>query len=215
MESTLFILGSVPSIKIRENLTEAEAYDLEEIFVAAIGRYPDGPLINIASGGATPKGVRWSKAARLRQSEMAKARGVSEQFINAPAEARRRANDARWAKEGERERASARMSALKTITDGTRERRINEDDAPPEGWVLGRSLTAKEKIAAAAKTQNLSVQVEAMRLANIGRPNANPERIGNLWRGKKLPEELRAKLSAAAIRRWQRVRDARSTEGYD
>lgn len=67
-------LGDVPKVKIAENLTEAEAFNLERIFIEAIGRAPDGPLANLATGGEGQSGWHWSDEGRAKMS--ASRRGV-------------------------------------------------------------------------------------------------------------------------------------------
>jgi NUMOD3 motif len=41
----------VPKIKVAENLTKDEAWEIEKSFFAAIGRRPYGPLVNLTCGG--------------------------------------------------------------------------------------------------------------------------------------------------------------------
>lgn len=51
-------------IKIRENLTEQEAWDLEKKYIATIGRLDQGkgPLLNLTDGGDGPAGrIPWNK----------------------------------------------------------------------------------------------------------------------------------------------------------
>ena len=51
-------------IKLHENLTEQEAWDLEVKYIAAIGRLDQGkgPLLNLSDGGEGPSGVTpWNK----------------------------------------------------------------------------------------------------------------------------------------------------------
>ena len=44
--------GNVPLVKIREGLTEPEAFEIECAFIAAIGRKDSGgPLVNLTEGG--------------------------------------------------------------------------------------------------------------------------------------------------------------------
>lgn len=43
--------NDLPSIKVRENLTEVEAYAIEVALIAAIGRGKKGPLVNLTDGG--------------------------------------------------------------------------------------------------------------------------------------------------------------------
>ena len=47
IRSTLLLLREIPKIKIRENMAEAEAFELERLLIKAIGRHPKGPLVNL------------------------------------------------------------------------------------------------------------------------------------------------------------------------
>jgi hypothetical protein len=51
IEETTQVLGEVPKVKFRENLTETEAFALEVALIDAIGRHPHGPLCNFRPGG--------------------------------------------------------------------------------------------------------------------------------------------------------------------
>ena len=50
IEQTWFILKEVPKIKIREQLFEKEALDIEIALIKAIGRFPNGFLYNQTDG---------------------------------------------------------------------------------------------------------------------------------------------------------------------
>ena len=41
----------MPKVKIRQNLTEPEAFEIERAFIKAIGRGKNGPLVNMTDGG--------------------------------------------------------------------------------------------------------------------------------------------------------------------
>jgi len=43
--------GEIPIVVVRSNLTEAEAFEIERAFIAAIGRGQYGPLVNMTDGG--------------------------------------------------------------------------------------------------------------------------------------------------------------------
>jgi hypothetical protein len=45
-------------VKIREGLSEQAAFEIERAFIAAIGRFPDGPLVNLTDGGEGLSGHR-------------------------------------------------------------------------------------------------------------------------------------------------------------
>lgn len=73
IEQTWNVLGEVPKLKIREYLTEAEAFESEIAFIKAIGRHPNGPLVNMTDGGDGVRGVspeRWGEIARKREANM-------------------------------------------------------------------------------------------------------------------------------------------------
>jgi hypothetical protein len=56
----------VPCLKIRDNLTEAEAFAIEAAFIAAIGRGNDGPLVNATAGGEGTSGLPKSSQTRAK-----------------------------------------------------------------------------------------------------------------------------------------------------
>jgi hypothetical protein len=65
----------LPVIKLRENLTDAQALEIERCFIAAIGREANGgPLVNLTDGGEIgPTGYRYTP--EQRESHGAKRRG--------------------------------------------------------------------------------------------------------------------------------------------
>jgi hypothetical protein len=72
VDETLAVIGDVPRIKLHENLSELNAYRIEQILIDTIGRHPNGPLINKTSKGSGPNSDKvrlWhqskSKAERL------------------------------------------------------------------------------------------------------------------------------------------------------
>jgi hypothetical protein len=59
----------IPKIKIREGLSEKEAFDLEVAFIAAIGRNSSsGPLVNLTDGGEGNSGWKHSPEWRAKMS---------------------------------------------------------------------------------------------------------------------------------------------------
>lgn len=58
----------IPAIKIRENLTEIEAFTIEHAFIKAIGRKPNGPLVNLTDGGEGASGAVRSAITRAKMS---------------------------------------------------------------------------------------------------------------------------------------------------
>lgn len=54
----------LPVVKVREGLTESDAFQTEIAFISAIGRGKNGPLVNLTDGGDGPTGAKHSKKAR-------------------------------------------------------------------------------------------------------------------------------------------------------
>lgn len=59
----------LPIIKVRENLTEAEAFQTERAFIAAIGRGKRGPLVNLTDGGEGVSGLKHSEKTKQKSRE--------------------------------------------------------------------------------------------------------------------------------------------------
>ena len=60
---------SVPKVKVAEGLCNDDACSLEQMLIAAIGRYPNGPLANQTDGGEGVPGRTVSEYAKRRTSE--------------------------------------------------------------------------------------------------------------------------------------------------
>lgn len=56
IEDAIKIFGEVPKVKIREHLSEKEAFEIEVALIRAIGRFPDGPLVNRTDNRNGPSG---------------------------------------------------------------------------------------------------------------------------------------------------------------
>jgi hypothetical protein len=82
---TVKILGDLPDIILAENLTEEEAFALEIMWIDALGRRPDGPLLNRCAGG---KGVAGAK--RTDDSKARYRKGALERWATATEEERKR-----------------------------------------------------------------------------------------------------------------------------
>lgn len=69
--------GEVPIVKIRENLTEAQAFEVETALIKAIGRKPYGPLVNLTEGGEGTAGSRSDAVKRrMRESHWSRKEGA-------------------------------------------------------------------------------------------------------------------------------------------
>jgi hypothetical protein len=51
VERTWTVLQDIPKVKIAQNISEQEALVIEIAFIRAIGRFPEGPLLNMTDGG--------------------------------------------------------------------------------------------------------------------------------------------------------------------
>lgn len=51
IERTWIVLQDIPKVKISENLSEQQALEIEIALINAIGRFPNGPLVNMTDGG--------------------------------------------------------------------------------------------------------------------------------------------------------------------
>jgi hypothetical protein len=61
----------LPRIKMRDGLTEAEAFELERIFIKAMGREPNGPLVNLTDGGEGAANPSPETRAKMRARQTA------------------------------------------------------------------------------------------------------------------------------------------------
>ncbi len=80
IEHTWMMLGEIPKIKIVENVSEAEAFRIEGIFIKAIGRFPNGPLVNLTdkrNGPSSERITRWH-ASRTKEERSASGRKSAE-----------------------------------------------------------------------------------------------------------------------------------------
>jgi hypothetical protein len=75
--------GKLPLVKIRDNLTDAEACTLEVAFIAAIGREDLGlgPLVNFCDGGEGVSGLIQTEQKSRRISEKLKGRTFTEEHL--------------------------------------------------------------------------------------------------------------------------------------
>jgi hypothetical protein len=69
----------LPRLKVRDNLTEAEAFEIEMALIKAIGRRVtgDGPLLNLTEGGQGISGFKFSEETLAKMRSAALGRVVS------------------------------------------------------------------------------------------------------------------------------------------
>ena len=58
----------LPCVKVRVGLSEAEAFEAEKAFIKAIGREPNGPLVNATDGGEGQCGAKFLPSRRAAMS---------------------------------------------------------------------------------------------------------------------------------------------------
>lgn len=157
------ILGykDIPFVVIRDGLTISEATKLETIFIDAIGRYPDGPLLNVVRYNGFVDEFRkqsMSESAKLRDRT-----GEDEAYRRArmgDADVREKMSESAKARVRTPEFEAKRLAAVTSpeakakrrekmqnrgwITDGANNQHFNFDNPIPEGWWRGRSIPAPD-----------------------------------------------------------------------
>jgi hypothetical protein len=78
----IILKHGIAAVRIRDGLTEAEAFETERAFIAALGRHPNGPLVNLTDGGEGPAGMKYSDEHRARLSAARKGVPKSETHRN-------------------------------------------------------------------------------------------------------------------------------------
>lgn len=204
--------GDLPIVKVREHLTEMEAFEAEKELIKALGRKANGgPLVNFTDGGDGVTGLVHSDAtkalvgrrsrqmwsdpdARLRIVSASRKARSTEEFSRKRSEL----SKATWANEEMR----AKMSEIKTkaFADNPELRsKIAETTRAAMATVEMR-----EKVSAAQKKRfSDPEQLERLRLQATGRVQSDAEKAKRAAaiRGQKRTPEQRAKMSAWQIGR--------------
>jgi len=154
--STRKIIGEIPKIKVREFLSEKEAFALETTFINAIGRHDigTGPLANMSDGG---NGGNYGEAVRL-----AKAQWSAEKRAAIAASARKTTQQI-WARLTAEEKIA--WSAKMVSASITARRRLRENDPNYEirraaSISAGHAKRTPEQVRAAVEKQLLSCPSE-------------------------------------------------------
>jgi hypothetical protein len=177
-----------PIVKIRSNLAESEAFEIEKTLISVIGRKPNGPLANLTDGGEGASGRVWTKESR----------------------------DAVRAKTLGNTRALGIKHTPETIAK-LREAKANMSDETKRKISLGHkgkilSDEHKKKLSIAHTGKILSEEhIAAIGAVHRGRKRSDETRqrmsaaqMGNKNNlGKPLAPETRAKIAAATKARWQ------------
>jgi hypothetical protein len=171
--------GDLPVVKVRENLTEAEAFETEVALIKALGRKKDGgPLVNLTDGGEGVSGLVFSAESRARFSEANKANWKDPEYRTRIAEARK----AQW----ESPEARARLSEAAKAQWESPEARARMSEARKSVW---RDPEYKARMSEAAKIA-------------VASPEAR-DRLSKAAKARFSSPEARARLSEIAKTKWQ------------
>ena len=190
----------IPKIKLREDLTNQEANDIERALIVAIGRSGKGPLVNETDGGDGTVGHVRSLESRAKQSaaytseKRAKASALKKGIPRSP-EVRAKVSAA---KKGQRLSLETRAKISAALTG------LKRGPASPES--IARSRAA-----------NLGRKIDPLVVAKVSAANRGRKRTAEFClrqaiagRGRKHSEETKLKISAKrtayeAARRIQRA----------
>jgi hypothetical protein len=171
--------GSLPKVKIRENLTDAEACETEKAFITAIGRKANGgPLVNMTDGGDGLAGYVHTELSREKIGIAHRGKIVSE-------DSRDKMRNARLGKSFHTKEGLERIAALSAVRNRTPEFKAKV--------AAGRAAMSAEAKAALGK---------AISDAKKGKPMSMEQRrwISENQKGQKrgpYSDERKAAISAA------------------
>lgn len=154
LDAAIALGCEVPTIKIREGLTEAEALETEIALIRAIGRDRAGPLVNMTDGGEGMSGWKHTEASKRKISANNRARGCSAETRAKMSESRRNAPPIRRKPLTQEQRA--RISAAKKGKPATR-----------KGFHLSAETKLKLSIAARNRVHKKGYRISAEGRANI------------------------------------------------
>lgn len=172
----------VPKVKIAESLTREQAIVIERAFIAAIGRQPNGPLVNLTAGGDGL--LDCAESTRAKMSENSRRR------LQTPeGRAKRVAAQIRlWQDPEYRARMTAAHSHPRGPHSEEHRRRIGESH---KGKVISAETRAKLSAAQLGKPGRQRKREEIARAAETRRRN------GIVVKGHPSSPETNAKISAA------------------
>lgn len=192
--------GKLPSVIVRDDLTEAESFAVEVALIAAIGRKKDGgPLVNLTDGGEGVSGLRHSVETRAKISLIGKGRRHT-------AETRAKmAASHKGKKRSDEARANMRAAQKgRTVSEEMRariSRTLSGRGPPPEHMErlrllnVGNSHTRGKALSLEHRTK-IGVAHSGQKRSAEARKNMSAWQIG-----RKMSEEAVAKMSEAGTRR--------------
>lgn len=177
--------AEIPKVKIASNLTETEAFEVERVFIAAIGRqHVGGPLTNLTDGGDGESGRIISAEQRENMSKARKGRKLSAEWrakIGASQKGQKHTPE-HTRRMADAQRGKKRLYGWWSSEEGRAKQKANN-----KGHSAPHSEETRAKISKALKLKGIRPRTGI----NIGRV-ASPE--------------TRAKLSAAITQVWARRR---------
>jgi hypothetical protein len=178
-------LGYLPKKKLVEGLSDEEACHLERAYIAAYGRYPNGPLTNATDGGEGIAGYKAPLELRQRQSAARKGRKWSAEVRANMSAARLRVpleERIAWAKR------MAEINKGRVITD--------EERAKRSAWQKGKSKSAEHRAKISATLTGRPC-LEIVRQKLTGRPigKERAKALHDSWRGSHHTEESKRKIA--------------------
>lgn len=212
-------LGDYPRLKIREGLSEFEAYQVEQALISAIGLAPDGPLVNRTAKGSGPNShqVRVWHSERSPEDKSASARKSRATFAaSTPFELRSGIARANALAVG-RDTLSLRMKEARNAQTAEKRTEIGHSGGVASAAAL--SPEARKERSAKARSAYLANTTVEMRRENAKRTGLGQASKSSLseWgrkgsatlNGSRTPEQRRefarkAALAGAAKRRAQR-----------
>jgi uncharacterized membrane protein len=188
---TIRILGDCPVVIIRDGLIEAEAFAMETAFIKAIGRFPNGPLVNMTDGGEGSAGPRHiSDELRARMAETTRLRSTGK---SPSAETRQKLRDALKGRTRPREIAekivATRKANAKLLSEESLARIKAAAQNRPQSWRdnlskvnVGKTLSAEHRanIAAGLARHRAKLALEQSQEAQDEQPHRGTEQL-SLW----------------------------------
>lgn len=190
----------LPIIKVRENLSEADAFQIERAFIAALGRKAHGgPLVNLTDGGEGSTGLRFDKKGRQKVSE----RSIA--MWSDPATRKRIIDAQNEVRSTPEYRAARSILSSKLASDPQRRRqqsrRVSERFSDPANREI-TSIATKNAMA----REEVRLNVSAAQTARFQRVEERQLAAARAT-GRKASLETRAKMSASHKARYALQRE--------
>jgi LEM3-like protein/NUMOD3 motif-containing protein len=186
----------VVKVKIHENLSEPDAHGYEAALIAALGRRPSGPLVNLTDGGDGVSGLIITREAREKMSAAKRGKKLTPESISKRSEALR--GRAMPPEIREKISAAQRGKPRNKLTPDS----IAKRSAAIRGQI--RSVETRSRISAGNLGKKMSPESRAkMSIAKLGikLTQEHVAKVAAANRGAKRNPQARANMSAAALRR--------------